>query len=518
MKKKITIVTLALFITTSLLLKSNSYAQDGSLDLSFGTNGKVITNIGSLYDEITAIAVQSDGKIVVAGYSYPISYPDFAIARYLSNGTLDNSFGTNGIVTTSVCSLHDYGNSMAIQSDGKIIIAGTTQDSIKGYSVVAVARYNSNGTLDINFGNNGIVTTSVGSFNDYGNALALQSNGDITVAGTTEINNNGSKQMFAIRYHSSGIPDLAFNYDGIALTNFEDSLASCSTILIQNDNKIVLAGNSVNNGNPNFAIARFNIDGSPDNTFNTDGKDTISISATINYCNSIALQSNGKIVMAGYSHNGFTTDFTLVRYKTNGIIDSTFGANGIVTNAIGNSANEINSIVIQSDDKILAAGYSKNDNSYDFALARYTINGSIDITFDTDGKLTTDFSSHIDFGRAIALQSDGKIIVAGNSKYNGDADFALARYNNTITGINEINKQVWLSEIYPNPATDIIVVKANPNLSDMNYSVFNLLGKVVIKGKLTSKATTININTLNCGIYFFQVEGQSQQTIKFIKE
>jgi len=518
MKKKTTIVAFVLFITTSLLLKSNSYAQDGSLDLSFGTNGKVITNIGSIYDQITSIALQSDGKIVVAGYSSPIMYPDFALARYYTNGTLDNSFGTNGIVTTSISGLHDYGNSMAIQSDGKIVIAGTTNDSIKGYSVVAVARYNSNGTLDVNFGNNGIVTTSVGNFNDYGNALVLQNNGDIIVAGSTEINSNGNKQMFAIRYLSSGIPDLAFHNDGIALSNFGDSSANCYSLLIQNDNKIILAGNNVNNGNPNYAIARFNTDGSLDQSFSADGMDTVFIGGVIDYCLSVALQSDGKIVMAGYSHNGNNTDFALVRYNTNGIIDSTFDADGKVTTAIGNSSDGISSVVIQSDNKILVTGYSYNGSNFDFALARYNSNGSLDNTFDIDGKLTTDFSSQIDFGIAITLQSDGKILVAGNSKYGGDSDFAITRYNNTITGINKINKQVRLLELYPNPANDMIVVKANPNLSDMNYTVSDLLGKVVITGKLTSEATTVNINKLKCGFYFIQVEGQNQQALTFIKE
>ena len=168
--------------------------------------------------------------------------------------------------------------------------------------------------------------------------------------------------------------------------------------------------------------------GDLDISFSGDGKVTTAIGASSDIARSVVLQSDGKIVVAGYSYNGANNDFALARYNTDGSPDTSFDTDGKVTTAIGASGDVAYSVVLQSDGKIVVAGYSDNGANYDFALARYNTNGSPDTSFDTDGKLTTDFGASTDEATSVILQSDGKIVVAGSSVNGANYDFALARY------------------------------------------------------------------------------------------
>ncbi len=516
---KLKILSVTLLLSTLLLQKNNIYAQDGSLDITFGNNGIVKSNIGSPYDEISSIAIQSDGKIVVVGKSNLNTYSDITIARYLINGTLDNNFGNNGSTTFSYSSLDDYGVGIVIQNDGKMLIAGTTYDSTKGNQSAILIRYNNNGTLDNTFGNNGFVVTSINNYNNICTSIALQSDGNILLGGYTETCAGGyTQEMFVIRYQNNGTLDLTFNSNGIALSNYNAFGVKGSSIVIQSDDKIIIGGNSVSNSNVNFAITRFNTNGSLDNTFSHDGMDTIFIGGTIDYGTKVALQNDGQIVLAGYSHNGSNTDFALVRYNIHGIIDSSFGNKGIVTTDISNQNNTLLSLAIQNDNKIIAAGFSYNGHDYDFTLARYNNNGTLDNSFDSDGILTTDVEGQNDFCSTIALQADGKIVVAGSTKTQTNTDFVLIRYLNTDpSNINEHNDQTLIAEIFPNPVNNIITVKLNNQYIGYTYSIINILGKLIKRGSLSTE-TIIPVNDLQSGIYFLQVEGQRQQTVKFIKK
>ena len=168
--------------------------------------------------------------------------------------------------------------------------------------------------------------------------------------------------------------------------------------------------------------------GSLDTTFNTTGKVTTAIGAINDSALAVAIQSDGKIVAAGYSYNGANYDFALVRYNTDGSLDTTFNTTGKVTTAIGASNDSAYVIAIQSDGKIVAAGYSDNGANYDFALVRYNTDGSLDTTFNTTGKVTTAIGASNDYAYAVAIQSDGKIVAAGYSYNGANDDFALVRY------------------------------------------------------------------------------------------
>lgn len=410
----VTMLGLTLTISPVMAYTTNS----GNLDPSFGVNGKTSTDFGG-YEEGHAVARQSDGKILVAGYAAGQTNDDFALVRYTSDGNLDTAFGVNGIVRTDLGN-YDYGYALAIANDGKIVMAGYSGSDNVDFAVV---RYNSDGSLDTTFGQGGvhpgIVVTDLGS-NDYGRALAIQSDGKILVAGYS----GGDNVDFAVvRYTSNGSLDTTFGqagaHPGIVITDFggaDNGLA----VALQSDGKILVAGSGGSNDD-DFAVARYNSDGLLDATFAQDGVHpggTVTTNLGGNdYGYALAVQEDGQLLVAGSSG----TDFALVRYTSDGKLDTNFGANGFTITHWG--TNEYGyALALANDGKLLVAGSSGSD----FALARYSNDGHLDGSFGNSGVVTTDFGNQ-DSGVAATLQSDDKLIIAGYSSGN----FALARYTLT---------------------------------------------------------------------------------------
>jgi uncharacterized delta-60 repeat protein len=312
--------------------------------------------------------LQSDGKILVAGQSYNGLNFDFAVVRYNSDGSLDGSFGADGIQTTPIGSSTDVASSVVVQSDGKIVAAGSAV--IGGGEKFAIVRYNPDGSLDSSFGTAGKETTAIGSRSDIAKSVVLQSDGKIVVTGQSS---NGNDNEFAVvRFNSNGSLDGSFDTDGIQITpiGFSDDVPR--SVVLQSDGKIVVAGYSDNGSGNDFAVVRYNSDGSLDGSFDTDGKQTTSIGSS-GAANSVVLQSDGKIVAAGNSVIGGWDKFAIVRFNPDGSLDTSFGTAGKRTTAIGSRSDIAKSVVVQSDGKIVAAGYSDNGPNYDFAVARYSV-------------------------------------------------------------------------------------------------------------------------------------------------
>ncbi|WP_018614375.1 Calx-beta domain-containing protein [Segetibacter koreensis] len=403
------------------------YTANGALDSSFGVDGKIVTDFDNSYNQANAITLLGD-KILVAGYTGDYPNYDFALARYTADGVLDSSFGEHGKVTTDFNNSGDFANSLALMGN-KIILAGYT-----GYSPnydFALARYTANGVLDSSFGVNGRVTTDFNDSYDEANSITLQ--GDkIIVAGPTYNPGIGNDGFALARYTAYGILDASFGMSGKVTTYFNSSYQGTTAITLQGD-KIIMCGdahNSVNN-NQDFALVRYTADGALDSSFGDFGGHglltghfpTIQTSFT-----STALQGN-KIIAAGYALNYYNSDFALARYTTAGTFDSSFGVNGKVTTDFNNSNDHANAIVLQGD-KILVAGATGDYPHADFALARYTTDGVLDSSFGVSGLVTTNFEVIIGYGgndgaNSIVLQGD-KIIVAGYA--NNNTYFALARY------------------------------------------------------------------------------------------
>jgi uncharacterized delta-60 repeat protein len=500
MKKIYTLIISSCFVTATY----TANAQDGSLDLTFGTGGMTTTNFGSSGDRATATAIQSDGKIILVGIN---GSAGSALARYNSNGTLDNTFGTGGKVTTTIGVNGGSAESVVIQSDNKIVVGGWGAN-VSG-QVFAVVRYNSDGTLDNAFGTGGIVTTVVGTSNDYGIAVALQNDEKIVLAGRTS-NSSFNWDVAVVRYNSNGTLDNTFGTAG-KVTTAGTGNVDMRTIAIQSDGKIIVGGTS----STNFFLVRFNSNGTLDNTFDLDGKISTDIGTNDDYLSSLVIQSDGKIIGAGntLNVNTFKQNFALVRYNTDGSLDNTFDTDGKVTTDIGIYGGNGYSVALQSDGKMLVAGDAANASfNNDFAIIRYNTDGSLDNTFDFDGEVITPFGSNVSNGKSIAVQSDGKIVVAGHSN-NGTSDyFAVARYNNAGSVGIEGNTNMTDVRIYPNPAKDKITFEISGNDLNMHLRLLltDVLGKSVKEFFVNSTYTTIQLNEFNSGVYFYQIIGETK--------
>ena len=398
--------------------------EPGSLDPSFNDEGKVTTDVGGA-DRGFSVAIQGDGKIVVAGSSYNGSNEDFALVRYNSDGSLDTSFNGTGTVTTPVGDFDDIGRSVAIQADGKIVVAGVSHNSLHYH--FAVVRYNSNGSLDTSFNGTGKVTTQIGDDDDGVGAVAIQSDGKIVVAGS-ESSFAGNPQFAIVRYNSDGSLDSSFHGTGIVITSFGGFSDVGWSLAIQGDGKIVVVGDTFHSPVRDFAIARYNSDGSLDTGFNGTGKVTTDIDSSADNARSVAVQGDGKIVVAGPSSGASPySDFAVVRYNSNGSLDSSFNNTGKVITSIG-SASDYASSVVLAGGKIVVAGDTFNGSDYDLALVRYNSDGSLDSSFNSTGKVTTSIGSGNDFGNSAAIASDGKIVVAGYTLTPSNYHFAVVRY------------------------------------------------------------------------------------------
>ncbi|MDD1443619.1 T9SS type A sorting domain-containing protein [Dolichospermum sp. ST_sed3] len=499
MKRKFTSTIAILFFFALLVISTSSEAQNGLLDLSFDTDGKVTTTIGTAGDVAYSVAIQTDGKIVVAGEKQNGINADFALVRYNTNGSLDTSFSGDGKVTTDFGGLSDNGISVAIQTNGKIVVAGRSSNGID-YDF-AIARYNTDGSLDNTFDSDGKVTTAVGNSDDWGSAVAIQTDGKILVAGYAAGSLN--YDFAAVRYNTNGSLDNSFNTDGKVTTDIAGYANLCSSIAIQPNGKIVLGGSTNTGTGYDFAVIRYDSTGSLDNTFDTDGIVNTDIDNSSDDLFALAIQNDGRIIAVGVSDNGNGDDFALVRYNTNGSLDNSFDTNGKVTTNIGNFSDDRGlSVAIQSDGKILVAGDTEISNA-DFAVVSYNADGSLNTGFDTDGKVTTAIaSSDDDRAFSIAIQNDGKIVVVGGSIIgSNNYDFSVVRYNNTIiAGIEESGNETLTTSIYPNPAKDLIEVTREGN--ELNeLCIFDIHGKEILKSTLQNDKKKLDISGLSNGVY-----------------
>ncbi len=406
----------------------------GYLDESFDHDGQVITNfLANSTEEAWDMALQADGRMVVVGWAEYGFGRDFALARYNPNGSLDSSFGTNGRVVTDINGLSDEALAVEVQTDGKIIVAGsTTIGGNFGAKDWVATRYLPDGNLDTTFGNNGRVIldmvpgVSNSSNSDVAQALLIQSDGKILMVGNAYATNDFASSNFALaRLNLDGSLDTTFGNNGRAFTDLNGGSDFANAAILLGDDKIVIAGTA---GFTDFALTRYNANGNLDNTFGNNGRVITNISGDDN-CLALAMQEDGKLVAAGQS-NGSNGRFAAVRYTPAGVLDTTFGNGGIVDTAI-NTARAY-AVAVQSNGQILLGGYAAQTfGRRNFAIARLNANGTIDGAFNlfTQGYVTAlhSFTSEC---RAIALQTDGRLAAAGTANLetlNG-SDFALARF------------------------------------------------------------------------------------------
>ena len=498
----------------------------GSLDASFGTGGKVVTSINAGTDKAYSVALQTDQKIVVAGVTdNPATGKDFVCVRYNTDGSLDNSFGTNGIVTTDLqLGSDDVAYSLAIQPDGKIVLGGYSDDG--SLKKAALIRYNPNGTVDTNFGTNGRVLTAFeGTQANEIKVVKIHAlTGNIVVGGSTIISNTKAKPVVA-RYTNTGALDLTFNTTGIRLlwiTNLDyQYLMTVEDLAIQPNGKITAVGwrdfpSSIYE-NDGWAC-RINANGTMDTTFSTDGVNTYNGSFNGNdRLFAMHLKSDNSFVVAGstdISEQSYA--FILYDVTAAGTVSSMFSQIAIPFNINPLDNSFAYSMKEDMTGKYVMVGSNGISTNKTFALARVNPDYNIDETFDGDGQLTTSFNNNlISEAFDAVIQPDNKIVAVG---YTGN-DFALARYLGTaVVATNEAYEQNALL-IYPNPVENQLNITAKDGqvLNNQDYQILDTRGAVLIQGKLANSAAKIDISSLPTGTYYLNIMAINSTT-KFIKK
>lgn len=410
-------IVAAFAITPTLLT-----AAPGSLDTGFKSIGIVTKEFGGT-ESLCAVAVQPDGKIVAAGTTDVSGHADILVVRYLPNGTLDPTFSADGSeITNLVGTSNETVTAMVIQPDGKIVVVGYTDANTGIHQDMFAARLNANGGLDTNFGYNGKYTINPAtSSDDKASGVVILPDGKIVIGGSTR---TATSTSFALaKLTVNGVLDNTFSGDGYQ--EIAAGYSECHAMTLQPDSKIILVGESKTSGFEDFVVARCNSDGSLDTTFSNTGVVKTSIVGK-DAAYATTLQSDGKILVAGYANGG--TDSVAVRYLSNGMLDTSFSGDGIYQNSFGGLSN-FRAVVVAADGKILLGGSSGTLAGRNSTLVRLNTDGAMDTSFDSDGYVITNVNpASGDFIFSIALQPDGRLVTAGMSG-NAVGNIFLTRYN-----------------------------------------------------------------------------------------
>ncbi len=502
------IVTLGLCI----LCIGPSFAQAGSHDPEWGTDGVVLTDFSSDRAYGHSVLIQPDGKVVVVGANWlGGSSNDIAIARYLSDGTLDASFGSGGRVTSamggwiSTC----YG---ALQPDGKILVAG------RHGSAFSAMRFLADGSVDGSFGVGGQVSTSIisGSSSESVLAVSIQTDDKILLAGRTA--GGDDADMVVVRYLPNGTLDEGFASGGIWVYQVSPLNDQIRAILPQPDGKLVGVGSATIGTWPNtasrFVMVRLNEDGTLDPSFGSNGTALITVSTGQAGTLSGILQPDGKILATGFSE--YPTLVTTIRCLSDGTLDQSFGSGGVITTYIASESAVGKDIVLQPDGKILVGAECwEGTGQFYSALLRYSPTGILDGGFGNSGMAITSLSDRSFVPETIALQADGKPLVAGYSFQGQLTDFHITRYLNDLEiAVPEIDPSGTGLHAFPNPVKEQLCVRYALSGADrISLQVIDPTGRIV-RALMTNAHRTIgahletfDMRGLAPGHYTFALQG-----------
>ncbi|RMI33501.1 NHL repeat-containing protein [Nocardia stercoris] len=423
----------ALVVAACSTSHSATVLPAGTVDPVFGSGGKLSVDLGSKADRAHAVVVTANGYLVIAGSTLdPAQSDNFALARFTSVGLTDPTFGDNGKVSTDFGGRSDVAAALAQTPDGKLVAAGTSHGTDTG-DTIAVARYTADGRPDPSFGDNGKVSTDLGTRADHANAVVVQPDGRVVVTGSTLDAAQGDN-FVVVRYTADGKPDPSFGAGGKVSTDFGGRSDIAAAVALESDGKLIVAGTShgTDTGDT-IAVARYTADGTLDASFGAGGKVSTDLGTKADHATAVAVQPDGRIVVAGSTRDAAQGDnFAVVRYTADGTLDPSFGAAGTVFTDFGGKSDTATGVAVGSDGRIVVAGTSAGTAAgEDIAVARYTGDGKLDLTFGTAGTVSTDFGSKADHGNSLAVQPDGRIVVAGSTLDPSEGDnVALVRYQN----------------------------------------------------------------------------------------
>jgi uncharacterized delta-60 repeat protein len=490
-------------------------AQPGTLDTSFGTNGRALAMVTGNFSSGEAIAEQPDGKIIVAGAT-----PGFALlARFNTDGTLDNGFGTNGITLTDVDASNDFVGSVAVQPDGKII-AGGVRFNAQAVGQAMVMRHLPNGSLDNSFGTAGIRTiTFTGAGSSFIQGLALQPDGRIAACG--ERYTNGNWESFVLRLNTDGSTDNSFGIVQLDIVTTGDDNAT--DITLQDDGKVVVCGSVVSTNGGGMFVARMNSSGSFDSGFGTGGKLVLDIGdGGTDKGRSVRVQPDGKVLVCGVvdTDNGYRIG--VARLLADGTLDNSFGSNGAVQVNLGVDDWATPSLALQPDGRIVIGSANNAGNPPRVKVIRLLPDGTLDPSFGTNGIGTSNATSGNNDEtavRTIFLQ-DGGIAVAGFVDTPNNIQVAVWKFRSGVNvGVEEVPESGSL-RISPNPAEGLLTVHMPNNFDAGTLMVVrDMTGREVpvVISKAQGQAV-FDATGLSSGAYTVSIfHGATMHSSRFIK-
>jgi uncharacterized delta-60 repeat protein len=349
------------------------YMFSGALDTTFDGDGKVVITFAApccdTYAVAEAVLLQPDGRLVLVGQASTVDGWCYTLVRLNADGSFDRSFGTAGVVTTPTGGTVVTG---LLQPDGRIVAIGTT-----GATTIVAARYNADGSLDPSFGSGGVATVPIsGGFAVV--AAALQPDGKLVISGAHPWPFADVRDFALVRLLPGGALDSSFDGDGLATADF-GMIESARSVIVLGDGRLVVAGyRGPVNGNPgDFAVVRFLADGALDTTFGRGGL-VIADSGDPDQAEQVIQLPNGKLQVAGFADaTGPNSDFLLARFLPDGVLDTSFGTDGLLRSDFNGSPDQSNSIAIAGSDLLLTAGWSGLPQ--DFALARYIASTPVEL-------------------------------------------------------------------------------------------------------------------------------------------
>jgi len=494
-----------------ILISSILFSQAGNLDISFGNEGKTITEFEGISAEANSMAVQSDGRIVMSGFGEIGSDEVIVAVRYMPDGEIDAGFANEGKFIFRISNFRDRCYGIAVDSLNNVFLTGISSNSgsvNKGF----VIKLNTNGELDSTFAQNGIWLSEEPDTREDFREILIQDDGKIVIAGATAISQATSRSTI-IRINTDGTLDNNFGQNGIAIAFVPISYNPMFAKLNSNG-EIISGGFVLDNNFITTILTKFTKQGELDFSFGVFGV-MYDNSTFDEFARDLAFQSDNKILLVAGVTTLFGRDFGLTRYNQNGTLDNTFGNNGKVSTDFLQGSNTAHSVVIQKDGKIILSGFLGTTPNHDYAIARYDSLGVLDSSFGNNGKVITDLGFD-DLAFASAIQFDGKLLCGGNSKRaDGNSSFSIARYFTEIeTSTLNIPEIVNSISIYPNPSNGkfslVFDLKKLSNTSiDLLSSNGQFIHKIIDNKFLTKGENAIEIElneNINMGLYFLRIE------------
>ncbi len=401
-------------------------AAHGAGDATCGTGGTTVVPIGTGNNSAFGGVMQPDGKVVMVGYAYNGTTNEFAVSRTNTDGTPDTAFGTGGVARHSVGTGTSQARAVVVQPDGKLLVTGYAIGA--GAQDTTVIRLNADGSLDTGFGTGGAAITAVVPGADQGRDLVLQPDGKIVVTGVAS--NGSNDDMVTLRYTAAGALDTTFGTGGKVIEALGTAEDAGNSVDVLTNGRIVVGGHTFDGAFDDAVIIRYDAAGARDGSFGSGGLARLDIGSGHDRLLAIAAQSDGRIVGGGSSSNGTNDDFAVLRVDSAGVLDPTFSDDGWIRTPV-NVTDVINGLDLMGDGRIVVAGATDDGTTTDVAVARYETDGRLDTSFSDDGVDRAALATGHDQARGAIVGADGAIIAIGYRHNGSDWDFVARRYGST---------------------------------------------------------------------------------------